>query len=230
MAGSSTPEGPAMSPPPLQLVLSQLRQRLATPESPAPSDGQLLGRFAQLRDEAAFEALLHRHGPMVWGVCRRLLPEGHDAEDAFQATFLVLLQKAASIREHDSAASWLYSVARRIALRARANADRRRAVERQVPLPRQPDVPSEAAGREVLAIVEEELARLPERFRAPLRLCGLGGLSKAEAARQLGWKAGTVASRLARARERLRGRLARRGVFVPAAALGGLLTEGAARA
>jgi RNA polymerase sigma factor (sigma-70 family) len=217
-----------MTPTPLHLVLRQLRQRLATPESPAPTDGQLLGRFARSREEAAFEALVRKHGPMVWGVCRRVLPEGHDAEDAFQATFLVLLQKAASIREHDSAASWLYGVARRIALRARANAERRRGVERQVPRPPQPDVPSEAAGREVLAIVEEELARLPERFRAPLLLCGLGGLSKAEAARQLGCKAGTLASRLARARQRLRGRLARRGVIVPAAALGGLLTEGAA--
>jgi RNA polymerase sigma factor (sigma-70 family) len=220
-----------MTPTPLQTVLRQLRQRLAAPEVPAPSDGQLLRRFARLHEEAAFEALVRQHGPMVWGVCRRLLPEGHDAEDAFQATFLVLLQKAASIREHDSAASWLYGVARRVARRARANADRRRGVERQAPLPPpQPDGPSEAAGREVLAIVEEELARLPERFRAPLMLCGLGGLSKAEAARQLGCKTGTVASRLARARERLRGRLARRGVIVPAAAVGGLLTEGAAPA
>jgi RNA polymerase sigma factor (sigma-70 family) len=223
-------ENPPMTPTPLHLVLSQLQQRLATTQSPAPSDGQLLRRFAQLHEEAAFEALVRRHGPMVWAVCRRLLPGGHDAEDAFQATFLVLLQKAASIREHDSTASWLYGVARRIASRARANADRRRGVERQAPLlPPPPDVSSEAAGREVLAIVDEELALLPERFRAPLMLCGLGGLSKAEAARQLGCKPGTVASRLARARERLRRRLARRGVIVPATAAG-LLAEGTAPA
>ena len=100
----------------------RLRALLAAPEPAAPSDGQLLRRFALSHDHSAFQALLHRHGPMVWGVCRRLLLEGHEAEDAFQATFLVLLRKAASIREHESAASWLYGVARRIARRARANA------------------------------------------------------------------------------------------------------------
>jgi RNA polymerase sigma factor (sigma-70 family) len=219
-----------MTPVPSHPILHQLRQRLAAPEAPAPTDGLLLRRFAQFHVEAAFEALVRRHGPMVWGVCRRLLPGGHDAEDAFQATFLALLQRAASIRDHDSTASWLFGAARRIARRARANAGRRREVERRAPQRRPPDVPSEAAGREVLAIVEEEVARLPERFRAPLVLCGLGGLSKAEAARQLGCKMGTVASRLARARERLRGRLARRGVIVPAAAVGGLLADGAAPA
>jgi RNA polymerase sigma factor (sigma-70 family) len=215
---------------PLHLVLHRLRQRLGVPPSADPTDGQLLRRFVRSHDAAAFEALVRQHGPMVWGVCRRVLPEGHDAEDAFQATFLVLLRKAPSIREHDSAASWLYGVARRIARRARANADRRRDVERLAPPRQQADVPTEAAGREVLAIVQEELAQLPERFRAPLTLCGLGGLTKAEAARQLGCKAGTVASRLARARERLRARLARRGVIVPAAVVGGLLAEEAAPA
>jgi RNA polymerase sigma factor (sigma-70 family) len=218
-----------MTPTLLHQVLRQLRHHLATPEGPSPTDGQLLRRFVQHREEAAFEALVRRHGPMVWGLCRRLLPD-EQAEDAFQATFLALLQKAASIREHDSTASWLYGAAGRIARRARANANRRRDVERRAPQPRPPDVLSEAAGREVIGIVEEELAKLPERFRAPLVLCGLGGLSKAEAARHLGCKVGTVASRLARARERLRARLARRGVTVPAAAVGGLLTEGVAPA
>jgi RNA polymerase sigma factor (sigma-70 family) len=215
---------------PLQSVLRQLRSRLAGPESAAVTDGQLLRRFVQFREEAAFEALIRQHGPMVWGLCRRLLPEGHDAEDAFQATFLVLLQKADSIREHGSAASWLYGVAGRVARRARSNARRRRDVEGQAPAWPQPAAAAETAGREEVAIVEEELTLLPERLRAPLVLCGLEGLTKADAARQLGCNEGTLSSRLARGRQRLRERLARRGVAVPAAAVGGLLSEGAAPA
>lgn len=214
----------------LHLVLRQLRRSVARTEAPASSDAQLVRRFVHCRDEAAFEELLRRHGPMVWGLCRRHLPAPRDAEDAFQATFLVLVQKAGSIREPASAASWLHGVAVRIARRARDNAERRREVERLVPQRRQPAAAAEVAGREEVAVVEEELAILPDRLRAPLVLCGLAGLTKAEAARRLGCKEGTLASRLARGRERLRARLARRGVVVPAAAVGGLLAEGIAPA
>jgi RNA polymerase sigma factor (sigma-70 family) len=215
---------------PLAPVLHYLRTRLGFAAAEVDTDGQLLRRFAGGHDETAFEALLRRHGPLVWGVCRRVLAREPDAEDAFQATFLVLVRKAASVRKQASLASWLYGVAHRIALKARAD-DRRRCSDElgDVSAP-QADALSEAAGREVQAIVEEEILQLPERLRAVVVLCGLEGRSKAEAARQLGWKEGTVASRLARARQRLRGRLARRGVTLPAGALGLLAVEPAGAA
>src|SRR5262249_27121749 len=152
----------------------------------------------------AFEALLLRHAPLVLGICRRVLSSEHDVEDAFQATFFVLLRKASSIRKQTSVAAWLYGVAYRIALKARAGA-RREAPRglQDVPVPvgeRFQALASplaEASGQEVQAIVDEELAHLPERFRAPLILCALAGRRNAEAARQLGVNEGTIASRLA---------------------------------
>ncbi|WP_165219876.1 RNA polymerase sigma factor [Aquisphaera insulae] len=183
------------------------------------SDGQLLEHFAASRDEAVFETLVGRHGPMVWGVCRRLLRDPHDAEDAFQATFLVLARKAAAIAHRELLAGWLHAVARRTATRARAIAARRRAREQQVvPMP-EPEAPSEDRGDDLLAILDEELARLPDRFRTPIVLCDLEGKTQQDAASRLGCPPGTVSSRLSRGRAMLARRLARRGVTLAAGSL-----------
>jgi RNA polymerase sigma factor (sigma-70 family) len=189
----------------------------------APTDGELLGRFAARRDEAAFEALLRRHGPMVLGVCRRVLHDPHEADDAFQATFLVLVRKAASIVKQPSVASWLYGVAFRIARKAKARACRRRACEGQAVNRTTPDPVEEVLWRDLLPVLDEEVNRLPEKHRALVVLCYLEGRTYAEAARQVGCSTGTVANRLAEARDRLRARLARRGALVPLALLPGLL-------
>jgi RNA polymerase sigma factor (sigma-70 family) len=208
----------------LRPVLHQLR-RLAAPPAGELTDRQLLECFAARHEEAAFAALVRRHGPMVHGVCRRLLRQEQDAEDAFQATFLVLARRAAGLGWHDSVAGWLYQVASRISLKARAQATRRRLQERQArPMPRY-DEADPTARWELQELLDEELRRLPEKYRAPVVLCYLEGKSHAEAARQLGWPAGTVKGRLARARQRLRGRLARRGLAPASAAVALLLAD-----
>jgi len=146
-------------------------------------DGELLRRFVARRDEAAFTALVGRHGPLVWGVCRRLLSDAHDAEDAFQATFLTLARKAASIRKPGAVGPWLYGVAARSAAQART--DRARRAGKAAPVPASPADPlAELTGRELSALLDEELARLPERCRAPLVLCYLEGQTRDEAAQQ----------------------------------------------
>jgi RNA polymerase sigma factor (sigma-70 family) len=183
------------------------------------ADGQVLERFAQRGEEAAFAALVRRHGPMVLGVCRRVLRREQDAEDAFQATFLVLARSAAAIAKRDSVASWLYGVAYRVALRARTNEARRQAAAVPAVPADVADPLAEASRRELRGILDEELGRLPARFRRPLVLCYLEGRSHPEAARELGCPVGTVRSRLARGREILRGRLARRGLAGAGAAL-----------
>jgi RNA polymerase sigma factor (sigma-70 family) len=188
-------------------VVRHLRGVLARSASGGLTDADLLQRYARARDEAAFEALVRKHGPMVLGVCRRILRQEQDAEDAFQATFLVLVRKAASLRSPHSLGNWLYGVARRTALAARSAATRRR--EREATrLPR-------AAPPEDLAdlrpVLDQELGGLPERYRSAVVLCDLQGLPRKEAAHQLGWAEGTVASRLARGRNLLARRLARRG-------------------
>jgi RNA polymerase sigma factor (sigma-70 family) len=185
------------------------------------TDRQLLEQFVCGNDsstEDAFTMLLERHGPMVWGVCRRLLPDRNAAADAFQATFLVLVRRARSVRVDDSLGPWLYGVSRRVAARARARSLRRRAretgeVEAVAGLAFDP-------GRsERLAILEEEIGRLPERQRAAVVLCDLEGLPHEEAARRLGCPVGTVESRLSRGRQRLRDHLVRRGLAPAAAAM-----------
>jgi RNA polymerase sigma factor (sigma-70 family) len=206
-------------------VLRWIRNLAAAGEAGGQADARLLERFAGRRDEAAFALLVERHGPLVLGVCRRLLRQEQDAEDAFQATFLVLARKAGSIRKGESVASWLYGVALRVARKARAAAIRRQAREAQLR-----DVPAaEAApawaGRELRAVLDEEVGRLPARYRLPFVLCHLEGKTNEEAARELGRPLGTVLAQLSRARARLRSRLVRRGVALSVAALAAALAQ-----
>jgi RNA polymerase sigma factor (sigma-70 family) len=180
--------------------------------SPAPeaSDRELLERFHRLRDQAAFERLVRRHGPMVLGVCRRVLIHTHDAEDAFQATFMVLVRKAGSLRDPELLANYLYGVAYRVARKSRARIARQAQCERRaVSMPAE-DVYYDLAWRELRGILDEELQTLPAKYQAPLVLCYLEGLSNEEAARRLGWPTGSISYRLAKGRELLRQRLARR--------------------
>lgn len=179
-------------------------------------DGALLARYRAGRDDDAFGALVRRHGPMVLGVCRRVLRDPHAAADAFQVTFLVLAKRSGACPPGVLGA-WLYGVAVRTALKARGRDARRREVEADYAARPRPAAP--AADAEVLRLIDAQLAALPEKYRLPLVLCGVQGLGKAEAADRLGLPEGTVSSRLARARDLLRDRLERRGVVVPAAAL-----------
>ncbi len=190
------------------------------------SDRQLLERFADRRGggeaaEDAFRALVERHAPMVWGVCRRHLADRHEAEDAFQAVWIVLARKgrSRSIRVEDSLGRWLYGVSRRVAGRARVVAGRRRRLEGAGPVDAFAAAGDDAGRVELRGVIDDELARLPEAFRAPLALCYLEGLTHEEAASRLRCPVGTVRSRLARGRDRLRDRLARRGVAPAAAAV-----------
>jgi RNA polymerase sigma factor (sigma-70 family) len=176
------------------------------------SDGELLSAFAARRDEDAFAALVRRHGPMVFGICRHQLGGIQDAEDAFQAVFLVLARKAEALRRPEGLAGWLHGVACRVARNARRAAGRRLAREAQV-VPGTPPTPAwEAAWREVQSILDEEIERLPEKYQTVFILCCLEGEGRADAAVRLGIKEGTVASRLAEARRRLQQRLAARGI------------------
>lgn len=181
------------------------------------SDARLLASFARDRDDDAFAKLLHRHGRMVLGVCQRILRDEHEAEDACQATFLVLARKAGAKGWHDSIGNWLYGVARRIALKMHASLARRPSLHQEiadVPLP-EPD----REWQDLKPVLDEELSRLPDRARAALVLCYLEGLSNEEAASQLGCPVGTVWYQLSRGRDLLRRRLERRGIVLSAAAL-----------
>jgi RNA polymerase sigma factor (sigma-70 family) len=193
-------------------------------------DGELLDRFVRRRDQAAFTALLQRYGRLVWGVCRRALREEQEAEGAFQATWLILVRKAGSVRKRASIGSWLHGVAYRVAARARARQAARRTKEREVAPRPAPEALEALAAADQRAVLDEEIQRLPEKYRLPLVLCHLEGLSHGEAARQLSCPPATVATWLARAREQLRGRLARRGLAPSAGALSALLTQEAAAA
>jgi RNA polymerase sigma factor (sigma-70 family) len=194
-----------------------------------PSDGELLKLFSDRRNrsaEASFATLMERHGPMVLRVCQQMLGDSDDALDAFQATFLVLVQKADSVRKRDSVASWLHGVARRVALRAKADAARRREHERRRAVMAPESVRDTVEDRPE---IHDEIARLPEKYREPVVLCYLEGLSVEVAARRLKCPEGTVLSRLARARDRLRLGLTRRGLALPAVFIaGGLVPRSAA--
>jgi RNA polymerase sigma factor (sigma-70 family) len=173
-------------------------------------DIQLLERFAAQRDELAFAALVARHGPLVWAVCRSILRDPNDVEDAFQATFLILARKAHSLWIGDSLCRWLYRVSFRVAQRARTERDRRRhrelpGVERVAPV-----IEGESRREELLCVLNDEINRLPEKYRLPIVLCRLDGLTRTQAADQLGWRPGTVATRLTRGQELLRRRMRRR--------------------
>jgi RNA polymerase sigma factor (sigma-70 family) len=210
-------------------VLVQRFRSAAGRDGDGRTDGELLTRFLSRRDEDALAALVGRHAPMVWGVCCRLLRHPHDAEDAFQATFLVLVRKAATVVPRERLANWLYGVAQQTAVRLRATAAKRG--WREVQMVEMPEpAAAEARDEELLSRLDEELSRLPERFRALIVLCDLEGHTRKEVARQLDCPEGTVASGLARARELLAKRLTRRGLAVSGGALAAALSHSAASA
>jgi RNA polymerase sigma factor (sigma-70 family) len=204
-------------------LFESLRRMASQPDAPEVRDAELLGRFVQARDEAAFEAIVRRHGPMVLAVCRRRLGNYADAEDAFQAVFLVLARDAPRIGNRESLPGWLFRVAYLVALRMMGKNARRRSM----PLPELVgggDHADALVREEMRSILEEEVNALTDRFRSPVVLCYLEGRSNSEAAALLGCPKGTIDSRLATARKRLLGRLLRRGVAFPAAfGVGGLL-------
>jgi RNA polymerase sigma factor (sigma-70 family) len=196
-------------------------QRAAIQSGPEPSDADLLNAFLERRDEIAFEMLLRRHGPLVLGVCRRLAGNEEDAADAFQAVFLVLVQRARSIRSRVALGSWLYGVAYRASLKARAKLKRRQTWEIALPNIPEREVEMPIPTDDMLAILDEELNMLPEKYRAPVVLCELQGQPRSVAAKALKIPEGTLSSRLATARRMLRARLLRRGI---APAVGALAT------
>ncbi len=209
-------------------LLKDLRTLYSVGSAGELSDGQLLEQFAASRDEAIFELLVERHGPMVLQICRGMLGNSHDADDAFQATFLVLVRQAGSIRDRDSMASWLFGVARRIAARSRVDAARRRKHERRAAeMASRSDVQDESPG--LGPVLCEEVAKLPEKYREVVVLCCFEGNSYQAAAQRLGRPIGTVKVRLSRARRLLLDRLTRRGLGLPAgAAVLGVSAETAA--
>jgi RNA polymerase sigma factor (sigma-70 family) len=212
------------------VILRHIREALAAQPASRLPDRQLLERFTASHEEAAFAALVRRHGPLVLSLCRRLLGNWHDAEDVFQATFLALARKASTIGKGDSVASWLYRVAYRAAVKARAQGASRKRREAHASCRPAGDPLAEVTARDLLAVLDEEIQRLPESSRGPLILCYLEGQTRDEAARQLGWSVGTLKRRLERARESLRARLAWRGLTLPAALLAAGLTQSAADA
>lgn len=198
-------------------VLGHIRKLAAIQGVKQLSDRELLRRFVDMHDEPAFATLVHRHGPMVLSACQRVLHRTQDAEDACQATFLVLARKAASERWQESIANWLYGVARRLALKARASTARRHVVEHGAPSRSPADPLADITARELQTVLDEELIRLPEKYRAPILLCCLEGHARDEAAQQLGWTLPILKSRLEQARDMLRRRLTRRGLTLSAA-------------
>jgi len=206
-------------------LLEHLRMIVAASGSSELPDRELLLRFVRQRDEAAFASLVQRHGPLVLTVCRRLLVQEQDAEDAFQATFVVLARKAASLEWQPSIRSWLYQVAHRISLDSRDRIRRRQKREKQIEeIPVAAPEP-EPGWQEMRTLLDEEINRLPQRYRLPLVLCYLEGKTRDEAAEQLGWSEGSVKGRLERGRELLRRRLTRRGATLSTALLATLLAE-----
>jgi RNA polymerase sigma factor (sigma-70 family) len=213
----------------LTRVLQDIR-KATLHEAAASSDGQLLGQFVEQHDDAAFAALVKRHSGMVWGVCRRVLAHHHDAEDAFQATFLVLARKAASVRPRHMVANWLHGVARRTALKAMTMAGKRRRREKQVIAMPEPQTGPPRPWPDLESIIDQELAALPDKYRIVLLLCDLEGKTGREAARQLDIPEGTLAGRLRTGRLMLAKRLARHGLVFSGGALAAVLSQHAAAA
>jgi RNA polymerase sigma factor (sigma-70 family) len=213
-----------------RILMDHLRGLAEAARSRDTSDQELVHAFATGKDDGAFDVLVRRHGPMVLSLCRRLLGNEQDAEDAYQATFLVLARKARTLRRRELVANWLYGVARRTAQKARVARSRRTGHEAAVPVPVSRDPAAELTVREAQQTVDLELEKLPAKFRAPLVLCCLEGLARDEAARQLGWPVALVKSRLEQGRELLRRRLGGRGLTLPAGLLSLGLFAGAAQA
>jgi RNA polymerase sigma factor (sigma-70 family) len=201
-----------MSAAPLDTVIQHLRQIVAAQTSRDSTDAQLVHAFAVERDQSAFTALVQRHGALVMSVCRHVLRHEQDAEDAFQATFLVLARQATTIRKPDSVASWLHGVALRVSWNAKKAAARRRKHEGRAQTVAPPQPSQDLAWPEVKALLDEEIQRLPPKYRTVFVLCCMESHSRAEVARCLGVNEGTISSRLAQARSRLQSRLAQRGV------------------
>jgi RNA polymerase sigma factor (sigma-70 family) len=211
-------------------VLAHIRRVAAAHAYRDLADSELLERFLQENDDAAFTVVIERHGPMVLGLCRRMLGNLHDAEDVCQATFLVLARKAASIRKSTALSSWLHGVACRAAGQLKRDEARRQCRERGMHAAIAKDPAGEVSWREAQTILDEELERLPQRYRAPLILCYLDGKTRDDAARRLRLSTGTLHARLQRGRDLLRQRLTRRGLTFSGALLVAVLSENAARA
>jgi RNA polymerase sigma factor (sigma-70 family) len=214
----------------LSEVIQRLRVTLVPPHEGGLTDGDLLERYINHRDEAAFAGLVRRHGPMVWGVCRRIVGEHHEAEDAFQATFLVLVRKASAIAPRHMVVNWLYGTACQTALKARASAAKKRTRERLVVQMPEPAVANDDAGRDLHGLLDQELSRLPDKYRVAIVLCDLEGRTRKEAARRLRVPEGTLSGRLSRGRAMLAKRLARHGLPLAGAPVAVLLTQSAATA
>ncbi|HEV3118103.1 MAG TPA: sigma-70 family RNA polymerase sigma factor, partial [Gemmataceae bacterium] len=210
---------------PMSIVFQHLRTTELLSDRARMTDGDLLERFVAGRDEAAFAALVRRHGPMVWGVCRRVLAGHQDAEDAFQATFLVLVRKAASVVPREMVGNWLYGVAHRTALNARAKEAQRRTRERQVTQMPEPADREQDLWQDLQPVLDQELSRLPNKYRAAIALCDLAGKTRKEVAQQFGVPEGTLSGWLTRGRAMLAKRLARQGLAMSAAALAAVLSQ-----
>jgi RNA polymerase sigma factor (sigma-70 family) len=214
----------------MNTVIRHLRRTVLRQDAAGRTDGQLLASFIEQKDEAAFEALVRRHGPMVFGVCRRVVCNHHDAEDTFQATFLVLARKAPSVRPRERLANWLHGVALRTALKAKAMTAKRRGREKLVTQMPEPEAAPQGQWHDLQPLLDQELNGLPENYRLPILLCDLEGKTIKEAAQQLGWPQGTLAGRLTRGRKLLAKRLASRGVVLSAGALAAVLSQSVASA
>ena len=210
-------------------IVDQLRWIVHDGGQRTRTDGQLLDGFIGRQDESAFAEIVRRHGPMVYGLCKRLLGNAHDAEDAFQATFMVLVRRARAVSPRELVGNWLYGVAYRVALDAASRVSRRRAREKQVvDMPHPTTTPEDAA--DLRPVLDLELSRMPEKYRVPIVLCELEGRSRREVARQLHLPEGTLSSRLAAGRKMLAIRLARHGLPLSGAALCTFFSGGAAQA
>jgi RNA polymerase sigma factor (sigma-70 family) len=211
----------------LRQVMQTLRKATAPCDESRMTDGQLLETYLRTREEVAFAALVRRHGPMVWGVCRRVLRSHQDAEDAFQATFLVLVRKAASIVQKEKVANWLYGVAHRTALKARAMTAKRGAREKPMAAMPEPALEQQELWSDLQPLLDQELSRLPDKYRSVIVLCELEGKTRKEAARHFNLPEGTVATRLTTARTMLAKRLARQGVTITGGGLAAMFSQNA---
>jgi len=214
----------------LDTVVRHLRRAVLRQDAAGRTDGQLLASFIEQNDEAAFDTLIRRHGPMVFGVCCRIVRNHHDAEDAFQATFLVLARKASSVSPRERVANWLHGVALRTAMRARTMTAKRRGREKQVTEMPDPEAVQQDQWCDLQPLLDQELNGLPEHYRLPILLCDLEGKTIKDAAQQLGWPQGSLAGRLARGRKLLAKRLANRGVVLSAGSLAAVVSQNVASA